>query len=217
MLRVAVTGAAGRMGRTLVETVKATQGILLTAAIARPDSSLIGVDIGELACVGQTGINVVSELEQVLDSFDVLVDFTHPTVTLKNIEVCRKAGKAMIIGTTGFTSAERQLIEEAAQDIPIVFAANFSVGVNLCLKLVDMAARVLGNEVDIEIIETHTVTRWMRHPVRLWPWAKLSPVRWVVIWKRLRFMDVKARPARARVRPLVFLLCVQVMWSVITP
>lgn len=155
MLRVAVTGAAGRMGRTLVETVKATQGVMLTAAVARPDSSLIGVDIGELACVGQTGIEVVSELDQVLDSFDVLVDFTHPTVTLKNIEVCRKAGKAMIIGTTGFTSAERQLIEEAAQEIPIVFAANFSVGVNLCLKLVDMAARVLGNEVDIEIIETH--------------------------------------------------------------
>lgn len=155
MLRIAVTGAAGRMGRTLIDTVKATQGILLTAAIARPDSSLIGVDIGELACIGKTGIEVVSDLEQVLDSFDVLVDFTHPTVTLKNLEVCVKAGKGMIIGTTGFTAAERKLIEEAATEIPIVFAANYSVGVNLCLKLVDMAARVLGNEVDIEIIETH--------------------------------------------------------------
>lgn len=155
MMRIAVTGAAGRMGRTLIDTVKATQGLLLTGAIARPDSSLIGVDIGELACIGKTGIEVVDDLEKVLDCFDVLVDFTHPTVTVKNIEVCRKAGKAMIIGTTGFTNAERKLIEEAAQDIPIVFAANFSVGVNLCLKLVDMAARVLGNEVDIEIVETH--------------------------------------------------------------
>lgn len=155
MLRVAVTGVAGRMGRTLVETIKATQGVLLTAAVARPDSGLVGVDVGELAGTGKNGIIVASELEPVLDCFDVLVDFTHPTVTLKNIEICRKAGKAMIIGTTGFTLAERKLIEEAAQEIPIVFAANFSVGVNLCLKLVDMAARVLGNEVDIEIIETH--------------------------------------------------------------
>ena len=81
MLRIAVTGAAKRMGRTLIDTVKATQGILLTAAIARPDSSLIGVDIGELACIGNTGIEVVSDLEQVLTAFDVLVDFTHPTVT----------------------------------------------------------------------------------------------------------------------------------------
>ena len=155
MLRIAVTGAAGRMGRTLIDTVKATQGVLLTAAIARPDSSLIGADIGELACVGKTGILMVSELEPVLDSFDVLIDFTHPTVTLKNIEIWRQAGKAMIIGTTGFTGAERKLIEEASREIPIVFAANFSVGVNLCLKLVDTAARVLGNEVDIEIVETH--------------------------------------------------------------
>lgn len=155
MLRVAVTGVAGRMGRTLVETIKASQGVLLTAAIARPDSGLIGVDVGELAGTGKSGITVVSDLEQVLDSFDVLVDFTHPTVTLQNIEVCRKAGKAMVIGTTGFTSAERKLLEDAAQQLPIVFAANFSVGVNLCMKLIDMAARVLGNEVDIEIVETH--------------------------------------------------------------
>lgn len=155
MLRVAVTGAAGRMGRTLIETIKATQGIMLTAAIVRPDSSLVGVDIGELACGGPTGLSVSGDLESVLDSFDVLVDFTHPTVSVKNIEICRKAGKAMIIGTTGFTGTERRMIEEASREVPIVFAANFSVGVNLCLKLVDIAARAFGNEVDIEIVETH--------------------------------------------------------------
>lgn len=155
MLRIAVAGVAGRMGKTLIETIKATQGVLLTGATVRPDSSLVGVDIGELAGTGKTGIAVAGDLESILDSFDVLVDFTHPTVSVKNIEICRKAGKSMIIGTTGFSAAERKMIEEAAQDVPIVFAANFSVGVNLCLKLVDMAARVLGNEVDIEIIETH--------------------------------------------------------------
>lgn len=90
-----------------------------------------------------------------LDDFDVLIDFTHPSVTLKNLEVCRQAGKAMVIGTTGFTPEEKQRLSEAAKQIPIVFAANFSVGVNLCLKLLDTAARVLGDDVDIEIIEAH--------------------------------------------------------------
>jgi 4-hydroxy-tetrahydrodipicolinate reductase len=95
------------------------------------------------------------DLERVVDEFDVLIDFTHPTVTLKNLAFCRKAGKAMIIGTTGFTVEEKQLLAEAGKDIPIVFAANFSVGVNLCLKLLDTAARVLGDDVDIEITEAH--------------------------------------------------------------
>jgi 4-hydroxy-tetrahydrodipicolinate reductase len=94
-------------------------------------------------------------LATVLEQFDVLIDFTHPSVTLRNLALCRQAGKAMIIGTTGFSAEEKQLLAEAGKEIPIVFAANFSVGVNLCLKLLDTAARVLGDEVDIEIIEAH--------------------------------------------------------------
>jgi len=95
------------------------------------------------------------DLATVLEQFDVLIDFTHPSVTLQNLALCRQAGKAMIIGTTGFGAEEKQLLAEAGKEIPIVFAANFSVGVNLCLKLLDTAARVLGDEVDIEIIEAH--------------------------------------------------------------
>jgi 4-hydroxy-tetrahydrodipicolinate reductase len=95
------------------------------------------------------------DLDRVVDEFDVLIDFTHPTVTLKNLAFCRKHHKAMIIGTTGFSVEEKQLLAEAGKDIPIVFAANFSVGVNLCLKLLDTAARVLGDDVDIEITEAH--------------------------------------------------------------
>lgn len=155
MQRIAVMGAAGRMGKILIEAVDQADGAKLTAAVDRPDSSLIGADAGELAALGKIGVILAGDLNAVLDQFDVLIDFTHPSVTLKNLEICRQAGKAMVIGTTGFSPAEKQLLSDAAKQIPIVFAANYSVGVNLCLKLLDTAARVLGDEVDIEIIEAH--------------------------------------------------------------
>ncbi|WP_165680806.1 4-hydroxy-tetrahydrodipicolinate reductase [Metapseudomonas otitidis] len=155
MRRIAVMGAAGRMGKTLIEAVQQSPGAGLTAAIDRPDSTLVGADAGELAALGRIGVPLSGDLAKVVDEFDVLIDFTHPSVTLKNLEVCRQAGKAMVIGTTGFTAGDKALLAEAAKQIPIVFAANFSVGVNLCLKLLDTAARVLGDEVDVEIIEAH--------------------------------------------------------------
>ncbi len=148
-------GAAGRMGKTLIEAVQQNPGAGLTAAIDRSDSTLVGADAGELAALGRIGVPLSGDLAKVVDEFDVLIDFTHPSVTLKNLEVCRQAGKAMVIGTTGFTAGDKALLAEAAKQIPIVFAANFSVGVNLCLKLLDTAARVLGDEVDIEITEAH--------------------------------------------------------------
>lgn len=116
---------------------------------------MIGADAGELASLGRIGVSLSGNLEQVADEFDVLIDFTLPDVMLKNLAFCRKAGKAMVIGTTGLSAEQKQLLVEAGKDIPIVFAANFSVGVNLSLKLLDMAARVMGDEADIEIIETH--------------------------------------------------------------
>jgi 4-hydroxy-tetrahydrodipicolinate reductase len=155
MRRIAVMGAAGRMGKNLIEAVKDAPAAGLTAAVDRPDSTLIGADAGELAAVGRIGVPLSSDLVQVLDEFDVLIDFTHPSVTLRNLAICREAGKAMVIGTTGFSPEEKRVLEQAAKEIPIVFAANYSVGVNLCLKLLDTAARVLGDEVDIEIIEAH--------------------------------------------------------------
>ncbi|NRH27331.1 4-hydroxy-tetrahydrodipicolinate reductase [Pseudomonas sp. MS19] len=155
MQRIAVMGAAGRMGKTLIEAVQQAQGVTLSAAVDRPDSSLVGADVGELAALGKIGVQLSGDLSSVLNDFDVLIDFSHPTVTLKNLEICRQAGKAMVIGTTGFSVEEKQLLSDAGKQIPIVFAANFSVGVNLCLKLLDTAARVLGDDVDIEIIEAH--------------------------------------------------------------
>ena len=155
MRRIAVMGAAGRMGKTLIEAVQQAPGAGLTAAVDRPDSTLVGADAGELAAIGRIGVPLSGDLDRVVDEFDVLIDFTHPTVTLKNLAFCRKHGKSMIIGTTGFSVEEKQLMAQAGKDNPIVFAANFSVGVNLCLKLLDTAARVLGDDVDIEITEAH--------------------------------------------------------------
>jgi len=155
MIRVAVTGAAGRMGRVLIEACQQAAGVTLGAAIERPGSSVIGVDAGELAGIGRNGIAVTDNLAAVAGEFDVLIDFTRPEVTLANLAVCRAAGKRMVIGTTGLDAAQKATLAEAGQAIGIVFAPNMSVGVNLCLKLLDMAARVLGDEVDIEIIEAH--------------------------------------------------------------
>ncbi|AHF04117.1 dihydrodipicolinate reductase [Marichromatium purpuratum 984] len=154
-IRIAVAGAGGRMGRALVQAVTEAEGVVLGAATERAGSSLLGTDAGELAGVGALGVTLVAELATVLDDFDVLIDFTAPTATLAHLELCRGASKRMVIGTTGFDEAGRAAIAAAAESIGIVFAPNMSVGVNLTFKLLDIAARVLGDTVDIEIIEAH--------------------------------------------------------------
>lgn len=154
-IRIAVAGAGGRMGRTLIQAVAETPGLVLGAATERPDSSLIGVDAGELAALGRVGVNLVGDLGSVMDAFDVLVDFTAPAVTLQHLALCRVQGRRMVIGTTGLDADQRAALAAAAQSIGIVFAPNMSVGVNLCLRLLDIAARVLGDAVDVEIIEAH--------------------------------------------------------------
>lgn len=153
MINIAIAGAAGRMGRTLVEASTKFEDVRLAAAFERPGSPLIGNDAGELAGIGKIGTKIRSNLSTT--DFGVLIDFTHPIVTLENIEFCRQNKQRIVIGTTGFDEAGKQKISRAAKDIPIVFAPNMSVGVNLCLKLLDMAARVIGDDTDIEIIEAH--------------------------------------------------------------
>ena len=155
MTRIAITGAAGRMGRHLIEACHAHESLQVTVALEHPQSSLLGSDAGELAGIGRLGVSIGADLAAAGDAFDVLIDFTRPEVTLANLDACRAAGRAMVIGTTGFSAEQKQRIAAAAADIPIVFAPNMSVGVNLCLKLLDMAARVLGEDYDIEVIEAH--------------------------------------------------------------
>lgn len=154
-IRVAIAGAGGRMGRQLIQATLQMDGVKLGAALEREGSSLLGSDAGELAGVGTTGVTVSSELQAVKDDFDVFIDFTRPEGTLVHLDFCRKNQKGMVIGTTGFDDAGKQAISDAAAEIGIVFAANFSVGVNVMLKLLEKAAKVMGDYTDIEIVEAH--------------------------------------------------------------
>lgn len=154
--RIGITGAAGRMGRILVEAIDlAGDEVQLSAAVERPDSSLLGADAGELAGLGKNGVTVVGDLADVIGDLDVLIDFSIPAATVSNVAQCVAAGKAIVIGTTGFTPEQQAELDAAADKIAICKATNFSTGVNLCFKLLDMAARVLGDDVDIEIYEAH--------------------------------------------------------------
>jgi 4-hydroxy-tetrahydrodipicolinate reductase len=154
-IQVAIAGAGGRMGRTLIQAVTEAEGLVVSVASEQPGSSLLGADGGELAGVGRLGVEVRPDIEPVLERFDVLIDFTAPAATMRHLELCRRGGRRMVIGTTGLDAEQRAAIAAAGEHIGIVFAANMSVGVNLCFKLLDIAARVLGDEVDIEIIEAH--------------------------------------------------------------
>ncbi|MBV2121617.1 MAG: 4-hydroxy-tetrahydrodipicolinate reductase [Candidatus Thiodiazotropha sp. (ex Ctena orbiculata)] len=155
MTRVAVVGAAGRMGKSLVQAVHETDGLTLGAATERAESGLIGRDAGELAGLGSFDLALVDDLAKVVDEFDVVIDFTTPTATLKHLQICKDAGKQMVIGTTGLSDSDKAALAEAGEKIGIVFAPNMSVGVNLCFKLLEVAAKVMGDEADIEIIEAH--------------------------------------------------------------
>lgn len=156
MVRVAIAGAAGRMGRALVEAVSNSEAdIKVTAAIVLSDDPALGIDVGLLAIGAAIDVETVADLQSVADDFDVLIDFTAPDATLEHLEFCQQHGKSMVIGTTGFSDAQKELISQAGTKIPLVFAPNMSIGVNLCFNLLEQAARVLGDDVDIEISEAH--------------------------------------------------------------
>lgn len=155
MIRVAITGASGRMGRQLIEAVIDYPGLNLAAAIVRPGNALLGTDAGNLIGRRGIGVTLTDDLVAASTGFDVLIDFTLPEPCLQAMEVCVKAGKSIVIGTTGFSEEEKTKILQAAETIPVCFAPNMSVGVNLCLKLLDIAARIIGEDSDIEIIEAH--------------------------------------------------------------
>ncbi|MCL5975464.1 MAG: 4-hydroxy-tetrahydrodipicolinate reductase [Gammaproteobacteria bacterium] len=154
-INIAINGAAGRMGRCLIQAVAETEGLQLSAAIDRPESSLIGVDAGELAGVGKLGVMLSADLELATQQSDVIIDFTIPEATMALLPLCAKNQCRPVIGTTGFDETQKQTIQQTADQIASLLAPNMSVGVNLSLKLLDMAARVLGDSVDIEIIEAH--------------------------------------------------------------
>ena len=145
MIRIAITGAAGRMGRTVAEAVRDADDLTLGAASEHPDSDAIGDVID--------GVRIAREL--VAEDFDVLVDFSVPAATLRLLEECVRHKKGMVIGTTGFDAEGIDRIAEAAKNIPIVMAPNMSVGVNVTFKLIEAAAKALGDDADVEVFEAH--------------------------------------------------------------
>jgi 4-hydroxy-tetrahydrodipicolinate reductase len=129
--------------------------VQLGAAAVRRDSPSLGEEVGGLCGLPALGVYAVDDLSEVLEDFDVLIDFTSPAATLQHLEFCLQAKKKVVIGTTGFTGKQKRAITKAAKEIAIVFAPNMSVGVNLCLNLLEQAAKVIGEDSDIEIIEAH--------------------------------------------------------------
>ncbi|WP_347332255.1 4-hydroxy-tetrahydrodipicolinate reductase [Marinimicrobium locisalis] len=154
-IKIAISGASGRMGKALIEAVSANDQTTLTAAIERPESTLIGADAGELTGMGKLGVALSGDVAAVIDQFDVLIDFSAPAATLKNAALCAEHGKGLVVGTTGFNEQEKAELEGQSKATALCIAANYSTGVNLCLKLLDTAARVMGNDVDVEIYEAH--------------------------------------------------------------
>ncbi len=153
-LNIAIAGAGGRMGRMLIEAVCADPGCRLSGALDVAGAPSLGQDAG--AFLGrETGVSIGADLAQGLSGAHCLIDFTRPEGTLAHLRACRAQGVAMVIGTTGFSDEQKAEIAQAAQDIAIVMAPNMSVGVNVTLKLLEMAAQALATGYDIEVIEAH--------------------------------------------------------------
>ena len=155
MTRVGIVGAAGRMGHALLRACHDTPGLTLGAAVERPDSTAIGQDAGDLVGLPKLGVLLAGSLEQVIGDVDVVIDFTRAEPAMTTLALCHQHGKRLVMGTTGFNAEQKSEIERAAQGIPIMLAPNMSVGVNLCLKLLEIAAKIIGDNTDIEIIEAH--------------------------------------------------------------
>ncbi len=151
-MRIIITGASGRMGRMLIRAVAEAEGVELAAATERPGSEFIGRDAGVVAGTGALGVSITDKLD---DKADVLIDFTAPQACLEHAKFVAGHGMAMVVGTTGFDTQQQQLLDSTLAQSPVVVAANYSVGVNLALNLIEQAARVLKADYDAEIYEAH--------------------------------------------------------------
>ena len=155
MVRIAVAGAMGRMGSRIAALSQEYDPIKLTAAFERNGHKDIGKDMGSLCGMGDTGIILQNSIEKVIETADVVIDFTHANSTLEHLKIASSKGKAMVVGTTGFTKEQLGEVGTLTRNIPCVMASNMSLGVNLLLRILKDVARVLGDDYDIEIIEAH--------------------------------------------------------------
>ncbi len=155
MVKVIVAGAGGRMGGRLVSLVKESSGLQLVGALERKGHPAVGSDAGDIAGCGRTGVAITEDLAATADRADVLIDFTAPAATLAHLRVMAARSKAMVIGTTGLSSAQLTELKTAAKTIPCVFSPNMSVGINVVLKVLAEMARTFGEDYDIEVTEAH--------------------------------------------------------------
>ncbi|URJ28057.1 4-hydroxy-tetrahydrodipicolinate reductase [Candidatus Blochmannia vicinus (nom. nud.)] len=160
LLRIAVTGVTGRMGKKIIQCIvkgekKFSQKIILGAAITRSNASICGMDVGKLIKTDTLGITVTDDLELVKNDFDVLVDFTAPNISMEYLKFCVNNNKNIVIGTTGFNKAHESCIMNASRKIGIVFSSNFSIGIALISKLLHRITHIIGDNSDISIVEAH--------------------------------------------------------------
>jgi len=153
-MKIAIAGSSGRMGRTLIEAVCASKDLTLSAALEIARSPQLGKDAGESLGIA-SGIAISGDYAAGIAASDCLIDFTRPEASLLHLQACLESGTKMVIGTTGFSAEDKQRILDAAKRIAIVFAPNMAVGVNVTFKLAEVAARILGDAYDVEIVEAH--------------------------------------------------------------
>jgi len=153
--KIGVAGANGRMGRRLIEAAHQGAHTQLGAAFVRQGSPMIGQDAGQVAGIGQIGVPIACDIAEHGQDFDVLIDFTSIEATMRHLEICRENGRAIVIGTTGLSDAQKDTLSRAAMDIPVVFAPNMSIGINVLLQVLGQVATMLGDDYDVEIIEAH--------------------------------------------------------------
>ena len=155
MVRIAVAGAAGRMGGRIARAVTANSALVLASAFEAPGNPAVGRPIAEICSLPGVPGEVVGDCQSALEQADVLIEFTAPAPTLEHVAVAAELGKACVVGTTGLDEAQKNEMNKLAHNIPIVFAPNMSVGMNLMFKLVGLMARVLGNDYALELLEAH--------------------------------------------------------------
>lgn len=153
-LKLAIAGASGRMGRALIDAVLRDEGCALAAALEVKGSPHVGKDAGELAG-SPCGIKVTDDVAKAIAGCDVLVDFTRPEGTMSHLAACRAQGVRLVIGTTGFSDAQKKDIAAGSRDVAVALSPNFSVGVNVAFRLLEIAAKALGKGYDVEIVEAH--------------------------------------------------------------
>ncbi|MGB5042600.1 MAG: 4-hydroxy-tetrahydrodipicolinate reductase, partial [Nitrospira sp.] len=155
MIKVVITGAAGRMGSRLVSLVKDSAFLTLAGAVEGKGHHAVGEDSGEVAGCGRTGVPIVDDLSSLMERGEVVVDFTTPAATLGHLKIVAQHRRGIVVGTTGFSSSELDELRSVSKQIPCVFSPNMSVGVNVIYKVIAEMAKTLGEDYDIEVIEAH--------------------------------------------------------------